>query len=98
MSIAPALLSGENNAAASIAGVSRSGEHKGSAFMEKIADTADSYRYLNTDMKFSSVLLRRDGLTKHTYRAKGKFMALSNLQKHIKKHINVAVSSCPEIS
>jgi hypothetical protein len=61
-------------------------------FMEKIADTVDSYRYLNTDMKFSSVILRRDGLTKHTYRAKGKFMALINLKKHIKKHINVAVS------
>ena len=31
-------------------------------------------------------------LVKHAYRAKGKFMALSNLKKHIKKHINVAAS------
>jgi hypothetical protein len=61
-------------------------------FMKKIADTEDSYRYLNTDMKFSSVILRRDGITKHAYRAKGKFMALSNLKKHIGKHINVAAS------
>jgi hypothetical protein len=61
-------------------------------FMKKIADTEDSYRYLNTDMKFSSVILRRDGMKKHAYRAKGKFMALSNLKKHIGKHINVAAS------
>ena len=61
-------------------------------FMEKIADTEDSYRYLNTDMKFSSVILRRNGITKHAYSAKGKFMALSNMKKHIGKHINVAAS------
>ena len=68
------------------------GNIKVPGFMEKIAETADSYRYLNTDMKFSSVILRRNGLTRHVYRAKGKFMALANLKKHIKKHINVAAS------
>jgi hypothetical protein len=61
-------------------------------FMKKIADTTDSYRYMNTDMKFSSVILRKGGSSKHNYRAKGKFMALSNLKKHIEKHINVAAS------
>lgn len=68
------------------------GNIKVPGFMEKIADTVDSYRYLNTDMKFSSVILRRDRLTRNAYRAKGKIMALTNLKKHIKKHINVAVS------
>lgn len=68
------------------------GNIKASGFMEKIADTMESYRYLNTDMKFSYVILRKDGFVKHAYRAKGKFMALSNLKKHIKKHINVAAS------
>jgi hypothetical protein len=61
-------------------------------FMKKIADTADPYRYMNTDMKFSYVILRKNGSSKHNYRAKGKFMALSNLKKHIEKHINVAAS------
>jgi hypothetical protein len=61
-------------------------------FMKKIADTADPYRYMNTDMKFSYVILRKGGYPKHNYRAKGKFMALSNLKKHIEKHINVAAS------
>jgi len=59
--------------------------------MKKIADTEDSYRYSNTDMKFSSVLLRRDGL-KNMLTAKGKFMALSNLKKTYWEHINVAAS------
>jgi hypothetical protein len=60
--------------------------------MKKIADTVDPYRYINTDMKFSYVILRKNGSSKHNYRAKGKFMALSNLKKHIEKHINVAAS------
>jgi hypothetical protein len=61
-------------------------------FMKKIADTTDSYRYMNTDIKFSSVILKRGGSSRHNYRAKGKFMALSNLKKHIEKHINIAAS------
>lgn len=61
-------------------------------FMKRIADTEESYRYLNTDMKFSAAILRKDGLTKHHYIAKGKFMALSNLKRHIKKVINVVGS------
>jgi hypothetical protein len=53
---------------------------------------------MNTDMKFSYVILRRNSSLKknvspkHNYRAKGKFMAFSNLKKHIEKHINVAAS------
>ena len=37
------------------------GNIKAPGFMEKIADTTESYRYLNTDMKFSYVILRKDG-------------------------------------
>lgn len=61
-------------------------------FMKKIADTMDPYRYMNTDMKFSYVILRKNGSSKYNYRAKGKFMALSNLKRHIEKNINVAAS------
>ncbi|MCZ7392422.1 MAG: small ribosomal subunit Rsm22 family protein [Candidatus Methanoperedens sp.] len=61
-------------------------------FMERIARTAESYRYINTDMKFSSVILRKDGMAKHAYRAKGKFVRLANLEKHIEKRVNVVVS------
>ncbi len=61
-------------------------------FMRKIAGKEEAYRYINTDMKFSYVILRKDGLTKHKFQAKGKFMRLSNLKKHIEKRINVAGS------
>ncbi len=61
-------------------------------FMKKIARAEESYRYINTDMKFSSVILRKDGLAKHAYRAKGKFLRLANLKKHIEKRVNIVVS------
>ncbi len=61
-------------------------------FMKKIARTQESYRFMNTDMKFSYVILRKDGLTKQTYWAEGKFVRLSNLKKHIGKRINVVAS------
>jgi hypothetical protein len=62
------------------------------SFMETIAETGESYRYINTDMKFSSVILKKDGLAKHAYRAKGKFVRLSNLEKHVEKRVNVVAS------
>jgi len=68
------------------------GNIKAPGFMKKIADSIEPYRYINTDMKFSSVILKKGGTSKHNYRAKGKFMALSNLKKHIEKHINAAAS------
>ncbi len=62
------------------------------SFMEKIAGERESYKYINTDMKFSSVMLRKDGLAKHAYRAKGKFVRLSNLGKQVEKRVNVVAS------
>ncbi len=61
-------------------------------FMRKIAGKEEAYRYLNTDMKFTYAILRRDGAAAQKYRAKGKFARLSTLRKHLKKRINVAVS------
>jgi hypothetical protein len=62
------------------------------SFMEKIARTGEAYRYLNTDMKFSYAILRKDGLARHSYQAKGKFLRLANLKKHIEKRVNIVVS------
>ncbi len=62
------------------------------SFMEKIARTGEFYRYMNTDMKFSYVLLRKDGLAKQSYRAMGKFLQLANLYKHVEKRVNVVAS------
>ncbi|MDD1745664.1 MAG: small ribosomal subunit Rsm22 family protein [Candidatus Methanoperedens sp.] len=60
-------------------------------FMRKIA-TEDAYRYLNSDMKFTYAILKKDGTVEHKYRAGGKFARLSTLKKHVKKRINVVVS------
>lgn len=72
------------------------GDIQAPGFMKKIARTEESYRYINTDMKFSSVILRKDGLAKHAYRAKGKFLRLANLKKHIEKRVNIVVSVMSE--
>ena len=61
-------------------------------FMKKIARTEESYKFMNLDMKFSYVILRKDRLAKQTYRAEGKFVRLSKLKKHIGKRINVVAS------
>lgn len=61
-------------------------------FMRKIAGTREPYRYLNADMKFSFAILKKDGKTKYSYKAKGKFVRLSNLEKHIGKRINIVAS------
>lgn len=61
-------------------------------FMRKIAGKEETYRYLNTDLKFTYVILRKDGASGSAYRAKGKFARLTNLRKHINRRINVAAS------
>ena len=60
--------------------------------METLAHCEDSYRYVNTDIKFSYTILRKDGLRKENFRvpAGSKFLRLSKLHLHVGKRINVA--------
>jgi hypothetical protein len=60
--------------------------------METLAHCEDSYRYVNTDIKYSYAILRKDGLRKETFRlpAGSKFLRLSKLHLHVGKRINVA--------
>jgi SAM-dependent methyltransferase len=60
--------------------------------METLAHCEDSYRYVNTDIKYSYTILRKDGLRKETFRlpAGSKFLRLSKLHLHVGKRINVA--------
>ncbi len=60
------------------------------SFMKKIAGAQEPYRYINTDMKFSFVIL--SSRAKYAYQAKGKFVRLFNLKKHIEKRINIVAS------
>ena len=60
--------------------------------METLAHCNDSYRYVNTDIKYSYAILRKDGMQKENFRIPGgsKFLRLSKLHLHIGKRINVA--------
>jgi hypothetical protein len=63
-----------------------------SRLMETLAHCEDSYRYVNTDIKYSYAILRKDGMRKDNFRlpAGSKFLRLSKLRLHIGKRINVA--------
>jgi hypothetical protein len=62
--------------------------------MKKLADTEESYKFLNTDIKFSYAILRKDDLTREKYRVpkRASFMRLSLLKKHIEKRLNVVAA------
>jgi SAM-dependent methyltransferase len=60
--------------------------------METLAHCEDSYRYVNTDIKYSYAILRKDGRKKESCRmpAGSKFLRLSKVHLHVGKRINVA--------
>jgi hypothetical protein len=63
-----------------------------SRLMAALAHCEDSYRYVNTDIKYSYAILRKDEHRKENFRlpAGSKFLRLSKLHLHIGKRINVA--------
>jgi len=65
-----------------------------SRLMETLAHCEDSYRYVNTDIKYSYAILRKDGRRKENFRlpVRSKFLRLSKLHLHVGKRINVAGS------
>jgi hypothetical protein len=67
---------------------------KPTRLMEKLAECDEPYRYINTDIKYSYAILRKDKLAKHfiDLSAKSKFARLSQIEKHNKKRINVVCS------
>ncbi|MBP1908423.1 small ribosomal subunit Rsm22 family protein [Methanolobus bombayensis] len=71
---------------------------KPTRLMEALSQCDEPYRYINTDIKYSYVILRKDKLAKHfmEFPAKSKFARLSHISKHNKKHINVACSVMSE--
>ncbi|MGA2121973.1 MAG: small ribosomal subunit Rsm22 family protein [Methanoregula sp.] len=61
--------------------------------METLARCDESYRYMNTDIKYSYAVLRRDGKRRSAYRVApdSKFLRLSKLHLHVGNRVNVAV-------
>ncbi len=64
------------------------------ALMAKVAGTEEAYKFMNTDIKYSHVILRKDTLTREKYRVppKAKFSRLSKLKMHTGKRINVVAA------
>ncbi|TGC06746.1 hypothetical protein CUN85_12695 [Methanolobus halotolerans] len=62
--------------------------------MKKLAECGEPYRYINTDIKYTYAILRKDNLTRRKYRVqpKAKFAKLSRLGTHTDKRINVIAS------
>jgi SAM-dependent methyltransferase len=60
--------------------------------METLAHCEDSYRYVNTDIKYSYAILRKDTLKRGSYSlsAGSRFLRFSKLHLHVGKRINVA--------
>jgi SAM-dependent methyltransferase len=60
--------------------------------METLASCTDSYRYVNTDIKYSYAILRKDTLKRKLYHLSSgsRFLRFSKLHLHIGKRINVA--------
>ena len=63
--------------------------------MERLAEGAHvSYRFINTDIKYSSALLRRDTVVQHTYPVPSgaEFARFSHLHRHLDRKINVVAA------
>ncbi len=62
--------------------------------MRKLAECDEPYRYINTDLKYSYFIVRKDGLTKECYRVppKARFARFSKMGTHKDKRINVVCS------
>lgn len=62
--------------------------------MRKLADCDEAYRYINTDIKYSYFIVRKDSLTKVCYKVppKARFARFSKMSTHKDKRINVICS------
>jgi len=62
--------------------------------MEVLGSGPEGYRFLNTDIKYSFAVLRKDGRVKHECRmpAGAKFLRFSHLSDHIGKRVNVVAA------
>lgn len=61
--------------------------------MQKLAEE-EPYRFMNTDIKYSYAVLRKDDLSREKYRVppKARFARLSKMKAHVNKHINVVAA------
>ena len=59
--------------------------------MGKLSECDEPFRYINIDIKYSYVVLRKDGKTKESYRvpAGSRVLRLSQIRRHVDKRVNL---------
>lgn len=69
------------------------GDIKPPRLMQKLAEE-EPFRYMNTDIKYSYAVLRKDGLSREKYRVpeKAGFARLSKISAHLKKRVSVVAA------
>ena len=66
--------------------------------METLAACDEPFRYVNTDIKYSYVVLRKDGKTREQYRvpAGSRVLRLSQIHRHVDKRVNIIAAKMSE--
>jgi SAM-dependent methyltransferase len=66
--------------------------------METLAACEEPFRYVNTDIKYSYVVLRKDGKTKEQYRvpAGSRVLRLLQIHRHVDKRVNIIAAKMSE--
>jgi hypothetical protein len=59
--------------------------------METLAACDEPFRYVNTDIKYSYVVLRKDGKTRESYHVPygSRVLRISQIRRHVEKRINL---------
>jgi len=66
--------------------------------METLAACEEPFRYVNTDIKYSYVVLRKDGKTRDAYRvpAGSRVLRLSQIHRHVDRRVNIIAAKMSE--
>jgi len=66
--------------------------------MEHLAACDEPFRFINTDLKYSYVVLRRDKRSRHGYRvpAGSRVLRMSQIHRHVDKRINLIAAKMSE--
>lgn len=66
--------------------------------MGRLSECDEPFRYINIDIKYSYVVLRKDERTRHSYRvpAKSRVLRVSQVHRHVDKRINLIAAKMSE--
>jgi len=66
--------------------------------MNTLAACDEPFRYVNTDIKYSYVILRKDGKIRETFRvpAGSRCLRLSQIHRHVEKRVNIIAAKMSE--